>query len=68
MSFAAICRLLEGWVCARARRHGMRDLGGTDTWDFTNPFTGQTIRGTFHGGKLLACGEPAPDSAGSGGS
>jgi hypothetical protein len=64
MTFAAICRLLEGWVCARFCQPGARDPAGTQTWDFTDRLTGQTIRGTFDGGKLLIHGEPASGSAG----
>jgi hypothetical protein len=62
MSFTAICRLLEGWACARVCPPGARDPAGMQTWDFTDHLTGQRIRGTFDGGKLMIHGEPALDS------
>jgi hypothetical protein len=62
MSFTAICRLLEGWACARACPPGARDPAGIQTWDFTDHLTGKRIRGAFDGGKLLIHGEPASDS------
>jgi hypothetical protein len=64
MTFTAICRLLEGWVCVRICKPRAHDSARTQTWDFTDRLTGQTIRGTFDGGKLLIHGKPASDPGG----
>jgi hypothetical protein len=51
MSFVAVCRLFEGWACARVPAPSGA-LGPHD-WDFTHRSTGQMIRATFEGGQLL---------------
>lgn len=65
MSFVAVCRLFEGWTCARVHRFTLPASTGIHAWDFTHHQTGQTIRTTFEGGTLLVFGAPASDPSGS---